>query len=145
MVAIQETHDDGIIDDEYLKKLLRGHFRIFKSSIGSAAGGVLTMIADEYLAQFGFVYDHTVVPGRILAIHLQSEICKIVFVNIHLHVEAGAENAKIAMLKKLRTYLDDFRDWRVFIMGDFNFVENLTDRTSLNDGVSCGKRCGVAK
>ena len=77
-----------------------------------------------------------------MAVHLEHTDLDVLVICVHKH--DNTEDGKIGIIRKLWDYVRSRLQMRIFILGDFNFVCDLGDRTSLASGASIGKPCCVA-
>jgi len=142
--AVQETHDDGDAACCLLSQIHRREFKLFRSSMSAAAGGVLLAIRVSYVDLFYHVAEFVIWAGRIFAVALHHRDLTVAFITVHVHSMERSERGKIEMLQALLNFVNGHRSWHIFICGDFNFVTAQADRLDLQSGCCSGRICGAA-
>ena len=144
-LGVQETHDDGVMDLEFLDKVSRTTQRLrrFRSTLSAGAGGLLILIAEWICALLGNTECCEPFPGRLMYVKVWGEGRRFVVFNLHLHAETMSE--KLVILRKLLDLVRALKDWACFIVGDFNFVTEKEGRIKLGTGETCGTICQAAK
>ena len=145
VICIQETHEGDDTDLGDIRVIWGHEYFIFSSSVSNSTGGVLIMIRRSLISRAQSYEKVVIVAGRILAIEVRFEKRVTCYINIHLHSDDGTNNGKINMLKLLKNYIDARKGYFIYIIGDFNFVEDLGSRMNISDGEVCGRVCPVSK
>ena len=145
VIAFQETHDDGDTSCYDLMQLYVDSFIFVRSSLSSAAGGVMMVFRRSYIDLFEEKTEYRLIPGRLLAVILKHGMTRMMFICIHLHTTNNDNDSKLEFLRILKDFIKGNIDCYIFILGDFNFVLEQQDRTDLNTGLSVGRLCSVGR
>ena len=136
---IQETHDDDDSQITLVEDLFSNDFKAFQSALSSQAGGLLTLIPTEFFSSFQSHSVVHIIHGRLFAIILRASVGGFVIVNVHVEGDDfRGTDGKLNFLRRLSCFLNDFRDFAIYVGGDFNFVTEFAGRVSLRRGTLCG-------
>ena len=130
-------HDDFDSDAWYLESVKGQGFAFFRSSLSSAAGGLLIMIDNTYLALFESYSSFDIVPGRVLAVEMKSNGANVTVINVHVHGHNNDEASKLEIMRLLLNFIQQRRNHTVFLLGDWNFILSNDDRINLSTGELC--------
>ena len=145
ILCLQETHDDGDSDIQYLEGIRGRDFCFFRSILTTAAGGILTCIRKDYIKLFETTSTFEILGGRAFAVILHSSILTMIIINVHLHGFPNNDDEKIKILRKVHAFIQRHPGKFIYLVGDWNFVSHTDDRVNLSNGETCGRYCKVAE
>ena len=141
VTLVQETHDDGDSQLLTVAEAARHDYYLYRSWIGTATGGLLTLIPKRMwdLHNFATHIFQELIPGRLTAVVWKNARGGLVMINAHIEGEAyRQEDGKIEFLTILKNFVHGHQEYAIILGGDFNFVLEHCDRVSLKDGSFCG-------
>eukprot|EP00971_Amphidinium_carterae_P351750 6492264-Amphidinium_carterae.2 len=128
-----ETIADGL--------LLHNHVVVdsISDTLPEATGGVIMAVKNSFLAKFVAAHRVQIVAGRILALELDSSLCRKAVVIVAIHLQPTEEQTWAQVVNTLHDYTRGLVHSTIILIGDSNMDLDVADRINTNTGVLCGK------
>eukprot|EP00971_Amphidinium_carterae_P196745 3904674-Amphidinium_carterae.1 len=111
------------------------------STSASTTGGVVICVAPNYMQRFTAAHEVILVPGRVIALELDSELLERNIVIVAVHIQAGDGWTWASIAQCISDYICSLPAVSFVLMGgDFNVDLDVCDRVCLNNATMCGKQ-----
>eukprot|EP00971_Amphidinium_carterae_P261975 5196370-Amphidinium_carterae.2 len=104
-----------------------------------ATGGVIMAVKKSYLDKFVAAHRVQIVAGRILALELDTLLCKKAVVIVAIHLQPTETMTWAQVVSTLHDYTQGILHSTIILVGDFNMDLDVADRMNTDTGVLCGK------